>query len=342
MESPTDRFAVIREWDIDLLLLEEFWCSPTFVTWFYQRAREADDQLPALESLTCEARHSVSRTGEGSGESDLEVVISGTSTAGAFSALFLIEDKIDAQFTADQPERYRKRAKAVRIERGLSVSKTVIVAPDKYLENVDRELFDMQIAYEVLIEQIQSSGEPSASDIRRRKEHRSLALSHAIDKCRRGGNRDNDDERTQFFDDYFLIAQQIEPSLVQKPRRGRSLDCDSFFYDVTPRLSNDISHLFLQHKFEKGWVAIEFRGWGSRRAWYVPRLRDIIEEGMTIEQPPNTIVRVQIHGLPHLDINKPASGQGDSVKTCVKAAARLLKWYESHFDTLENWGSSPE
>jgi hypothetical protein len=79
----------------------------------------------------------------------------------------------------------------VRSERGNSVSMTVIVAPAKYLETVSSESFDMKIAYEQLIEQIQTMDEPSASNFGRRKEHRSLMLSHAIEKCRRGGQRVN-------------------------------------------------------------------------------------------------------------------------------------------------------
>jgi len=50
MESPKDRFTVIREWNIDLLLREEFWCNPAFVAWFYQQFREASFQLPALSA----------------------------------------------------------------------------------------------------------------------------------------------------------------------------------------------------------------------------------------------------------------------------------------------------
>ncbi|MCB9922581.1 MAG: hypothetical protein H6822_10385 [Planctomycetaceae bacterium] len=341
MKTTMDRFAVIREWDIDLLLLEEFWCSPPFVTWFYQRAREANERLPILESVVCTARHSVSYSGEGSGESDLEVTISGKGSAGEFSALFLIEDKIDAQFTADQPERYRKRAEMVRSERGNTVSMTVIVAPRRYLENVSSESFDMKIAYEELIEQIQSPDEQPLSEIERRKEHRSLMLAHAIEKCRRGGQRVNDDERTQFFDDYFDIVRKNEPALQQKPRRGRSLGSDKFFYDITPRLSAGVGKLFLEHRLKEGWVGIEFRGWGSRREWYVPKLQGIIDEDMTIDQPSGkTIIRVQLLGLPRLDLNKPISEQSDSVKNCVHGAARLLKWYRAHYSKLEDWVKS--
>ncbi len=81
-----DRFSVIREWDIDLLLLEEFCCSVNFVSWFCKQASDVG-KLPALETVACTARHSVSYPGEGSGESDLEVTIRGKRGHNDFSAL---------------------------------------------------------------------------------------------------------------------------------------------------------------------------------------------------------------------------------------------------------------
>jgi len=63
-----------------------------------------------------------------------------------------MEDKIDAQLSPDQPERYRTCAKEVRSKRKNNPSMIVIVVPGKYLESVPREWFDMQIAYEEVVE----------------------------------------------------------------------------------------------------------------------------------------------------------------------------------------------
>ena len=63
-DSELGRFSAIMEKDVDLLLLEEFWCHPEFACWFYGQIREyspGPDLLP--ETVACEARHSVGSGG---------------------------------------------------------------------------------------------------------------------------------------------------------------------------------------------------------------------------------------------------------------------------------------
>jgi hypothetical protein len=93
----TIRIPDVCERDIDLLLLEEFVTSTDFRSWFLS-------QIGVEERVSLsEACRSVKTV---NGESDLEFTLDGTSGA----VKVLIENKIDASFQPNQPQRYTGRA----------------------------------------------------------------------------------------------------------------------------------------------------------------------------------------------------------------------------------------
>ncbi|MCA9071005.1 MAG: hypothetical protein KDA84_18890 [Planctomycetaceae bacterium] len=333
-----DRFSVVREWDIDLLLLEEFCCSTRFVNWFYNRACKANPTLPKLTEITCKAKHSVSYPGESGGESDLEVLIHGRNGSTPFSGLFLIEDKINAQFTLNQPQRYRRRAEEIAQRHSYNAAMTVLVAPRQYLESVDRGAFDFEIAYEEVIHEYFDLAEDCLdTELRQRAEHRSMAFKHAIENFRRGGERINNDERTQFFDDYFAIANKAEPKLAQKPSRDRTANSNQFFFELPERLTRGAKE-YIAHDMKKGHVAIELRGLGRNRDAFSSKLRDTVEDDMRVDCPPNKkFIRVQLHGLPRLALDKPANLQKQDIEACAHAVARLHNWYKTYYESFKGW-----
>jgi hypothetical protein len=102
------RFDAIAEKDLDLMLLEEFCSSKHWCQWFYDRLRAAKPELPELAQLEVNAARSVSGMGSDgrAGETDILVVLEGSTAHDRECVIVLVEDKISASFTPDQPQRY--------------------------------------------------------------------------------------------------------------------------------------------------------------------------------------------------------------------------------------------
>ena len=82
------------------------------------------------------------------GETDLLVAYE----HGDKSLVLMIEDKVDAEYQPDQPERYQTRAEQWRkdMTSGSNVE-TILLAPEDYFETQGSEIFDRQVSYEEVI-----------------------------------------------------------------------------------------------------------------------------------------------------------------------------------------------
>ncbi len=112
--------------DLDLFILEELHSDSGFVGWFGEQV--------GLGSFLCrEAEHSISAKSNAKwGETDVLAIFS----KDAESVAVLIEDKIAAEFTERQAQRYHERAgDLVRLGRAQRYL-TVLVAPSVYLASV--------------------------------------------------------------------------------------------------------------------------------------------------------------------------------------------------------------
>lgn len=336
-----DRFSVIREWDIDLLLIEELICNRDFNQWFYESVRQRVSRLrlPEIGPIVCEARHSVNYVGDGSGESDIEATFRGVAqfTPGV---LILIEDKISAQFTEGQPERYAARCAEIS-KKQKCYGVTVLVAPSGYLTDAATAAFDASISYEEVMAQVSRARSVDPQELTARRRHRVLMLRHAIEKYRRGGIRIVDDTRTDFFADYEAELAKRQPLLRAKPHRGRTAESRGFFFDVYPRLRSPVRQLNMMHALDKGIVFLQFRGWGEARDYFVPLLRKSVTHHRMIVDAPSryNYIEVSIRSLPRLDLRKPLRDQLDAARTAMDAAALILKWYQSNVENLEKWAA---
>jgi len=187
--DPLDRFSAICERDVDLLLLEEFNCNPSFCDWFLLLLRPSSPS----PVHSCVARHSVVSSGEAAGESDLEIVFALDASSGARSVLVLLEDKVSARFTADQPARYQGRKELAIHKKIADECYTVLLAPKAYLEPLN--CFDVRVPYEDVEEFFEGRADRASDETRARYHYRAALLRHAIE----GRPRTHDEERTRFF-----------------------------------------------------------------------------------------------------------------------------------------------
>src|SRR4051812_10323813 len=120
--KPTDPPFNAQERDIDLMLLEEMHCDPEFVSWIAKFAGIRDASLHlAHHSVYC-----------GNGETD---VLAQMDTPDGRVAL-MIEDKIGAEMQPRQAERYRERGTALCADGLLKYFRTLLCAPQSYLQGV--------------------------------------------------------------------------------------------------------------------------------------------------------------------------------------------------------------
>ncbi|WP_053970228.1 hypothetical protein [Mangrovimonas sp. ST2L15] len=193
----------IQERDIDLMILEELKCNPLFIDWVLSKSIGKQDAYTFNG-----AWHSLSQVGLG--ESDLAFKISTEKE----EIIFLLENKIDANFQFDQANRYRLRGQK-RIESNECNSfYTILIAPENYItRNKD---FDFYISYEEI-----KSWFIKQNNMGLRAKYKAELLTIAIEKLRRGYSAIVDEDATDFWWKYFSYANEKYPHLkMVKPQAG--------------------------------------------------------------------------------------------------------------------------
>lgn len=133
------KFDTVLERDMDLLIMEEFICSPKFARIFL-------DAVGIRDNYTIEeVIHSMRDVDLG--ESDIVFILNIDGTRHAIH----IEDKIDALAMPDQRGRYSQRAEKDIASRQYDKYSVLIVAPEKYLSvNKESHKYEHQVRYEQL------------------------------------------------------------------------------------------------------------------------------------------------------------------------------------------------
>lgn len=134
----------LTERDLDLILLEELSSDTGFLAWFVKH-------LDLVNCTLLYAEHSAWDVDDDEkwGETDVRAFVE----SDGIRIAILIEDKIEAQFTDRQAERYQERA-AKLVERGdADKSLAVLCAPQSYLDGVPADdSWDKRISFEAVLE----------------------------------------------------------------------------------------------------------------------------------------------------------------------------------------------
>ena len=117
-------YSTISEHDMDVMFMQLFANDPSFVELFLSAAGIDD---PCAEVTEIE----LSKTDPRLGESDIVVKLSTDSKR----IQLLIEDKIDAVATPEQPARYIKRGEKAVKDKECDAFYCYIVCPQKYFDN---------------------------------------------------------------------------------------------------------------------------------------------------------------------------------------------------------------
>lgn len=254
--KPSEKtFSSIAERDIDLILLEELRCSCAFRDFILSGA------LQPMGFTTCPAAgrvlHSVSRSGESRGETDLLVEFD---KCGHRYAV-LIENKIDAA-TSDrvasgvrQMDRYRAEILKRTVSGEWRDARLLVVAPEGYPGMTSAD-FDCFVSYEKIREWFYTCSADEEDPIsRQRMSHRYQMFDAALGRAARGWAPEMDTKVTRIWAKYAAIAQTEYPQLRMKIRGDRPGNSYTVTFDCLPRLAG-IGKCQLYHLMERGNVDV--------------------------------------------------------------------------------------
>ena len=296
-------FSDVTERDMDLLFLEEFVSSKSFLQIFTGPAGITEANVVSVYS---------SQTDVSLGESDITVIIESNEELVGL----LIEDKIDALAMPDQAGRYHKRGQK-GIERGdYSRYFVYIVAPRKYMEsNEEAKKYPYRIDYETILAYFENLND-----------NRSLFKAHqikrAIEKQKKGYQVEKDQAVTNFWSKYSEYQKANYPAVdfvynnEIKGARAR-----------WPRFRTAIDGLYMYHKTESGYLDLTFDNCVGKVAEIEKLLQNSLEnyvdEGFSIHKTgKSAAVRLLV---PVLDLHKPFEQQGNMVKDAFEAISKMTR-----------------
>lgn len=294
----------VQERDTDLLVLEELKSNSNFRDWFLSKTIGS---IPDYEFEG--AWHSLTQVGLG--ESDLAFIVISEN----IKTLFLLENKIDADFQPDQAERYRKRGEN-RIKDGqCDKYYTVLLAPKKYI--VRNDDFDYYLEYEEIREWFLQQ-----TDLGERSQYKADVLEIAIEKLRRGYSAIVDEHATNFWWDYYHYANKNYPHLkMRKPPAG--IPKGSGFMTFEPTDAGLGKRDQIIHK-GYGAVDLQFAGKASEIEDIIAEFSDSLSDEMEIvEAGKSASIRIKIE---RIDTLGKLQEQMDIVNNALEKADTLYKW----------------
>ncbi|WP_066835728.1 PD-(D/E)XK nuclease family protein [Rufibacter ruber] len=247
----------ILERDIDLLLLVELSCNSDFLHWFLSTT-----ELPALQKLEGVWR---SVSAFGLGETDILVSYLSENE----KIYLLIENKIDAGFQEEQPQRYQQRG-IKYVEEGCCHNYyPLLIAPEKYL-NTQLD-FGKALSYEQIRNWFNGREEP-------RFMFKATLLEIAIEKLRRGYKAVNHVAVQKFMVSYWERAlQQLPALLMNKPE---VVPAGSDWIQLSSKLLKRLN-IILYHKLARGHIDARL---GNFQESQVNALRAILPPMLVLEQ----------------------------------------------------------
>ena len=306
-------FSDVSEHDMDLLFLEEFVCSESFLELFTLPVGIKEAKVISVYS---------SKTDVSLGESDMTVIIESN---GERIGL-LIEDKIDAIAMPEQAARYDKRGRK-GIERGDYARFFVfIVAPRKYLtQNAEAQKYPNKTEYETFLSYFENMHDPRAT-------FKIQQIKQAIDKQKRGYQVEIDYSVTDFWCKYSDYQKMNYPGLYLL-YNGKAKGANATW----PRFNTVIDGIYMYHKTEFGYVDLTLEGCADKiveiENLLSDTIGDFIKQGYTVHKTgKSAAVRLLV---PILDLHKPFDTQINEIEKGFAAVKKMTDMVKTvDVDTL--------
>ena len=318
----------IYERDCDFLLVEELGASVPFLRMFLDAL---PNELPHVAPDSCMVRHSVGRDGV-VGETDLEVRVEWNGRDPPLNLLLLIENKIDADFTEAQPERYAAYAQRVTSRSEATLAFTILTAPEGYLRGTDAK-FDARISYESMILYFRDRELNHAdAEMRRRSAYRREWFEQAIHKYRRGPAVGKDDAATAFWTRYWEVASSEFEGLRMEMPPEKSIHATSVRFSRALQPPRGFPYVEFDHDLRAGRVSIAIEQIADLPEDARTRIAESFDTKMYWRATPKTLGVAQ--DVPALNVLDAPDGQEAEIRVGVQAAEELRQWWEDSFEVI--------
>jgi hypothetical protein len=249
------------------------------------------------------------------GETDILV----SYESGPKSLVLLIEDKIDAEYQPDQPERYQTRAELWRKEMppGSDVE-TILLAPEDYFETQGSEIFDRQVSYEEVVEVLAES-----TDVR------TGFLARALQEGRRSLTQSyvglHSDSTTAVWDAIWEMANSATPQLRMKSPGSKPARAGFIYFTSAEGVSSSETgrRAHIVYKPAHGNADLQFAN--MREEALRNSVGHVLGADMIVEQAAKAAsIRIKV---PVVDFGRAPEEQGDAIGQGLLASERLRQFF---------------
>jgi hypothetical protein len=258
-------------------------------------------------------------------ESDLEIAFESSSG----EILFIIENKINAQFQPNQAEDYKNRG-IEYVRRGkCSEFYTVLFAPKDYIRAIEQNhKFHYYLSFEKVIEFFFTQNQ-----LGNRAKYKIEVLTRAIEKYGYRRQISNSSKKTyqpsdvnhgitSFWEHYWEDLSERIPELYM-PRPGIKGPASTFIGLAKSVLPPKV---IIYHKFVHGYVDLQFDSLGNNAESLINVFRNYIEVGMSIQKVGKSAVVVRIE-VPKINPHMFYDAIQEDVHKGQDSAEVLLKWF---------------
>ena len=248
---------------------------------------------------------------------ETDIVASFKSDSG--SLVLLIENKIDADFQPDQPQRYRERAQRGRDSGPPTCEvETVLLAPSGYFENEGREIFDRQVSYEEVIDALAESTDPRTLFL-------ADTLRNGIESHRQGYRPEHDEATTQAWNAFWEMANAETP-LLRMGKPG-SKPSGAGFIEFQDAEGVSVAETGRRAKiiYKRRHCNVDLQFANMSEAALRSAVEGLLEPDMAVMRTGKSAsIRI---GVPPVDFTRMPNGQGESIRAGLQAAERLRRWF---------------
>ena len=266
----------------------------------------------------------------------IDVIASFADSAGKEALALLIEDKIDARFTPNQPERYV--ASAAAMSKLARPAFAVLCAPGGYIaaSRLARR-FHARLPLETIADWLDGADQ--------------IRVRQAIDQFEMPVEADPVPEVAEFFEGYRQLVAAYAPELIVKASPnsdgGRPKGSYTVYFDTKRTLPRcpflptlRFSHQ-CQDKDHRPSVKVMFARWtvAARR---VQAVAEADLRGTPYYVRPAGESLAVVCDTPWMDNQLPVRQQMEAVMQGIRAAATLRAWMFGNEDALRRWAAAAE
>ena len=252
-------------------------------------------------------------------DSDGETDLLAAFANGARYLVLLIENKIDAEFQSDQPERYRARAQRWREAMFPNADvETILLAPEEYFENQGSEVFDRLLSYEEVVSALVDSTDTRANFLAK-------TVREGIESHERGYRPEHNEVTTRVWQAIWELSNCHSPQLrmerpVSKPIGAGFI----YFYNAEGASALETQRrAHIVYKPAHGNADLQFAN--TREEALRNALGSLLDSDMTVAQAGKSAsVRIKV---PVVDFGKAPKEQEHAIRQGLLASERLRQFF---------------